>query len=165
MVLGLAVAVFAGCTSKQPGDSTAASGESSKYLLSERPADAKEVADVVSSAADNEEVTIVGRIGGSVDPWVQGVAAFDIVDPSLTPCSERTGDSCPTPWDYCCDLNELKTSTAMVKIVDADGQPVEKDARELLGVKELQTVVARGKVQKAEDGKFTVLASKIYVAK
>jgi len=163
-VVAVLAVMVAGCTSKT---STSAGGdaEASQYLLSERPADAKEVADVVKTASDNDEVTIVGRIGGSVNPWVDEVAAFDIVDPSLTPCSEREGDNCPTPWDYCCDLNELKASTAMIKVVDASGQPVEKDARKLFGVKELQTVVAHGKVQKNEDGRFVVLADRIYIAK
>jgi hypothetical protein len=161
-IIALLAVAFAGCTSKT-GES-GSDGEASKYLFNERPANAVEVAEVVKSAGDNDEVTIVGRIGGSRNPWVEDVAAFDIVDPDLTPCNEREGDNCPTPWDYCCDLNDLKTSTAMIKVVDAEGQPVEKDARKLFGVKELQTVVAHGKVQKNEDGRFVVLADRIYIA-
>ena len=163
MTLAISTLVAVGCTSKMPsatGDTAAA-----KYLMNERPAGARDVADVVKTAQHNDEVTLVGRIGGSTDPWVEDLAAFDIVDPHLTPCNERPGDSCPTPWDYCCDLNELKTSTAMIKVVDASGQPVEQDARKLFGVKELQTVVAHGKVQKNDDGRFVVLADRIYIEK
>jgi hypothetical protein len=164
VLVAIAGMVVAGCTSKSPSTASG-EGDASQYLMSERPADAKDVADVVKTASHDDEVTIVGRIGGSRNPWVEDVAAFDIVDPHLTPCNERPDDNCPTPWDYCCDLNELKTSTAMIKVVGADGQPVEKDARKLFGVKELQTVVAHGKVQKNEDGRFVVLADRIYIAK
>jgi hypothetical protein len=163
MALSLALLIVAGCTTK-PAPQTA-DGQAARYLMKERPADAKDVAEVVKSANHNDEVTLVGRIGGSTNPWVEDLAAFDIVDPHLTPCNERPGDTCTTPWDYCCDLNELKTSTAMVKVVDADGQPVAQDARKLFGVKELQTVVAHGKVQKNDDGRFVVLADRIYIEK
>ena len=54
----------------------------------EEPADAKSVVDVRKAAKDGDEVTIIGRIGGDVDPWVKGRAAFLIVDHSLEPCSE-----------------------------------------------------------------------------
>ena len=161
--LVLATLIIAGCTSKTAPRTAEAQAE--QYLMKERPADAQDVADVVKTAQHNDEVTLVGRIGGSTNPWVEDLAAFDIVDPHLTPCNERPGDSCPTPWDYCCDLNELKTSTAMIKVVDASGQPVEQDARKLFGVKELQTVVAHGKVQKNDDGRFVVLADRIYIEK
>jgi hypothetical protein len=163
MALAVAALIVAGCTNKP--SQTSGDSQASKYLMSARPADAKDVAEVVKTAQDNDEVTLVGRIGGSKDPWVEDLAAFDIVDPHLTPCNERPGDSCPTPWDYCCDFNELKTSTAMIKVVDANGQPLEQDARKLFGVKELQTVVAHGKVQKNEDGRFVVLADRIYIEK
>jgi hypothetical protein len=36
------------------------------------------------------------------------------------------------------------------------------DARELLGVKELQTVVVKGKAKRDEQGNLTVLASGVY---
>ena len=40
------------------------------------------------------------RIGGRVNPWIKGTAAFPIVDRSLKPCNEIAGDTCKTPWDY-----------------------------------------------------------------
>ena len=44
-----------------------------------------------------------------------------------------------------------------MKIVDASGKPVATDARKLLGVKELQTVVVRGTAKRDEAGNLTVL--------
>ena len=58
---------------------------------------------VRKDAKDRQEVVVVGRIGGRVNPWIKGAAAFSIVDRSLKPCNEIEGDTCKTPWDYCCE--------------------------------------------------------------
>ncbi len=47
---------------------------------------------------DGQDVVLVGRIGGSVNPWVEGRAAFSIVDPTLKACSDIPGDECKKPW-------------------------------------------------------------------
>src|SRR5262245_40379084 len=88
------LASLAGC-----GDGGASHVDGSKYLASSEPAGAKDVIDVRKDAKDGDNVVVVGRIGGDVDPWIQGSAAFSIVDRSLKPCNEREGDSCKTPWD------------------------------------------------------------------
>jgi hypothetical protein len=129
------------------------------YRLQTEPAGAKDVRAARSSVKDGDEVVVVGRVGGEKTPWVEGLAAFMIVDNSLKPCV----DGCAEPWDYCCDTDLLPASKAMVKIVDDQGQIVQSDSRKLLGIKELQTVVARGKVQKDEAGNLTVMASGIFV--
>ena len=94
-------------------------------------------------------------------PWVEGRAAFQLVDLSIKPCPDDEG--CPTPWDYCCQTDKLPANSATVKLVDAGGKPVAKGARELLGVKELNTVVVRGKAKRDDAGNLTVLADQIYV--
>ncbi len=53
----------------------------------------------------------------------------------------------------------------MVKVVDTSGKTVATDARKLLGLKELQTVVVRGKAKRDEIGNLTVLADGIFVRK
>jgi hypothetical protein len=158
-------ATLAGCGTAAPtaDNSKPAAAPDPRFVLAEEPADAKPVIDVRQDAKDGDNVTITGRIGGDVDPWVEGRATFVIVDPSLTPCSEREGDTCKTPWDYCCDLDRLADSKATIKVVDDQGQTVATDARKLLGVKELQTVIVRGQAKRDEAGNLTVLASKIYV--
>ena len=133
-------------------------------VLAEEPADAKSVADVRKDAQDGDEVTITGRIGGDVDPWVQGRAAFVIADLSLQACSEREGDTCKTPWDFCCEDNgHLTQSKATIKIVDEAGETVAKDARDLLNVRELATVTIRGQAKRDEAGNLTVLAKGVFV--
>jgi hypothetical protein len=120
-----------------------------------------EVADARKSAKADEAIAIVGRIGGSGEPFVDGVAAFTVVDLKIPYCSDDEG--CPTPWDYCCTQDQVKDSIATVKLVDAEGKPVTDDARKLLGVKELSVVVAEGTARRDESGNLTVAATKIFV--
>jgi hypothetical protein len=61
--------------------------------------------------------------------------------------------------------DNLPANKAMVKVVDASGKPVAMDARKLLGLKELQTVVVRGQAQRDEAGNLTVLADGLFVRK
>ncbi len=155
---------LAGCNpSAQAPIQTSSSAPDSRLLLKEQPSDAKHVIDARKDAKDGDEIVVTGRIGGDVDPWVKGRAAFLIVDPSLVPCSEREGDSCPTPWDYCCDTDRLADAKATIKFVNEAGDTLPTDARQLLGVKELQYVTVRGQAKRDEAGNLTVLAKGIYV--
>ena len=85
----IAVAVLAGCqpTPVAPvAPSPATVSTSPEVLLKSQPADAQPVGDARKSAKDGAAVTILGRIGGDTNPWVEGRAAFTIVDPKLQPC-------------------------------------------------------------------------------
>ena len=166
----IAAAVTSGCGTasdapKPVAGSAPAAAPDSRFILAEEPSDAKSVVDVRKDAKDGEEVTIMGRIGGDVDPWVKDRAAFLIVDRSLVPCNEREGDSCPTPWDYCCDTDHLAEHKATIKFVDEAGQTLPTDARQLLGVKELERVTIRGQAKRDEAGNLTVLARDIYISR
>jgi len=133
------------------------------YLLEAEPAGSQQVFSAIESAQDGEDLVVVGRIGGSANPWVNGMAAFQLVDTSLTPCNEMGDDDhCDIPWDYCCEP-DLADSRTFVKFVDETGNVVATDAQKLLGVKELQTVVIQGKAKRDEDNNLTVLAKKIFV--
>jgi hypothetical protein len=160
-VLGL-VGVLAGCgTSPSPQDK--ASAEGAAYRLQSAPEGAKGVKAVKADSKDGDEVVVEGRIGGEASPWVEGQAAFLVVDKLLKPCNEKEDDACETPWDYCCDTDVLPEHKAMVKIVDSSGKTVSTDARKLLGIKELQIVVVRGKAKRDDAGNLTVLADGIFV--
>ena len=50
-----------------------------------------------------------------------------------------------------------------MKFVDEQGKTLPTDARQLLGLKELQTVVIQGKAKRDDAGNLTVLASGLYV--
>lgn len=166
-LLFLTVAVaFSGCAETEP---VAEKYDASPFMLAAEPDGASEVIAARESAKDADEVVIVGRIGGDLDPWVKGVAAFTIVDSSLRACSDETPDgetcSCTTPWDYCCEMHKLPNSMVLVKFVDNDGKVVPHDAKENFGVKELDTVIVKGKVKRDESGGLAILASGMFVKK
>ena len=170
VLLGLVSSLLlAGCAPSTSPSNTAAvqtipEAEKAKYLLATEPAGAKGILAVRKEIKDGGDVLIVGRVGGSLKPLVAGRAAFTIVDLSLTPCNEKAGDECPTPWDYCCDApDEIAKASAMIKFVDEQGKTLQHDAGDLLGVKPLQTVVVRGKAKRDEDGNLTVVATGLYV--
>lgn len=134
-----------------------------KYILTKEPKGAATVLATREKAKDKDDVVVVGRIGGRKSPWVKGAAAFSIVDTSLKACSERPGDTCPTPWDYCCEAN-LPKATVFVTVVDEKtGKTLKEDAREALKLHELDTVVVEGKAMRDKKGNLTIAASKLYV--
>lgn len=131
------------------------------FLIKEEPAKATAVIAVHNNAKDQQDVLVVGRIGGKKNPWIRNVAAFPIVDQSLQSCDQK-GHNCPSPWDYCCSTN-LSKSMVLVIFVDEKGEPIKKDARELLGVKELDTVVVQGKTRRDKAGNVVIMASKLHI--
>jgi hypothetical protein len=150
--------------SSAPEDATLPEGvDASQYVLDVEPEGAQDVIAARQSAQNDEDIVIEGRIGGGEHPWVAGRAAFSIVDPSLKACSDIPGDSCPVPWDYCCETDKLAASSALITVVDENGDVVKADARTLLQVKELSTVVVKGKARVDEEGNLIVLATGVFV--
>jgi len=160
-IAALSVTLLTGCAEHQGNTTTSAVTPDSTYLASVEPTGALPVGEARQSSEDEQEIVLQGRIGGSSKPFIDGLAAFTIVDPKVPYCAEDEG--CPTPWDYCCEQNQVKENIATVKVVNEAGQPVSKDARELLGVKELNMVVVKGKARRDDDGNLSVLADQIYV--
>lgn len=93
--------LVAGCSN--PAEPVA-SYDGAKFVLSAAPEGGKHVTAAREAFKDGDDVVVIGRIGGSNDPWVNGRAAFSIVDPSLLACSDEKEEgedcSCKTPWDY-----------------------------------------------------------------
>ena len=174
LAVGLLVAL-PGCGDDPPEPDAATRIDVTPYLLAELPESAREVKAVYEGGAEDggedggevkgSEVVMVGRIGGSLDPWIDGRAAFNIVDRSVKACTDIPGDTCPTPWDYCCTRDDLPGAMALVKVVDSSGRLLTADARSLFGMKELQTVYVRGTASKDENGNLVVLATAVYVKK
>ncbi|OYW24604.1 MAG: hypothetical protein B7Z55_01710 [Planctomycetales bacterium 12-60-4] len=157
MVLGAV-----GCQSKDAStDQVGSTPSGSSFLASSEPTGAMPVGEAREKTEDGQEVTLVGRIGGSSKPFVEGLAAFTIVDPKVPFCAP--GEGCPTPWDYCCETDAVRGNIATVKIVNEKGSPVGKSARDLLNVKELATVVVKGKAKRDDQGNLTVSANQVFV--
>ncbi len=146
---------------KDAANKSAAMVANSTFIAESEPAGAIPVGEARTSVKDNSPVTIVGLIGGSPKPFVDGLAAFTIVDAKVPYCSDDEG--CPTPWDYCCQLDAVKDNIATVKFVDAAGKPITENAREWLNLNELATVVVTGIAKRDDQGNLTVAANKIFV--
>ncbi len=104
--LSLATGLLAltGCSRERPtanAPQVSATVDGSKYLLDTEPDGGIGVTKLREEAKDQDEVVIVGRIGGRVKPWVDGRVAFSIVDLSLKSCADIGSDNCPKPWDFC----------------------------------------------------------------
>ena len=138
---------------------TKVSFDTNEYILKTEPGDAKGVVEIRESCKDDEEIRIVGKIGGSKTPWIDGMIAFTIVDPSCEECLESE-----TPWEYCC-IADIASKTIFVKFVDDAGRTLRGDAKSVFGLTELQTVVITGKAKRDRDGAVSVLASKIFPRK
>jgi hypothetical protein len=119
-----------------------------------------------ATAKAQQPITVVGRIGGSENPFVAGRAVFTIVDPALKSCADAgDADHCTTPWDYCCESREsLKKNTATVEIIGADGRPLPLAVRGMDGLDPLATIAVTGTVTEANDaGLLVIRATRIVV--
>lgn len=151
------LAAATGCTRTAAVQETAV--PDSKYQLAAEPAGALDVIDLREKAKDGEPVVVLGRVGGGVKPWIDGRAAFLLVDDRVAPScdDEKCDENCP----HC--AQELAEATTMVKFLGADGKVLPVDARQLLGLSEEQTVVIRGIANRDKSGSVSVTAEGIFV--
>jgi hypothetical protein len=160
-VIGLG---FLGCNGGQDAPQSAASDSSrqpSPYVAGSEPPGAISVAEAREAVRDEDEIAILGRVGGSPNPFVDGIAAFTVVDLKVPYCAPEEG--CPTPWDYCCKQDQVKDNIATVKVVDEQDKLVAEDARPLLGIEALDVVVIRGNAKRDGDGNLALLADQVFV--
>jgi hypothetical protein len=150
-----------GCSSTNDTAANNNDAKASQYVLTSEPTGAIPVGDARKQVKSEDEVTLVGLIGGSPDPFVDGIAAFTIVDAKVPYCA--ADENCPTPWDYCCQQDAVKENIATVQIVDDSGKPVMADARKLLHVKELTTVTVQGTAKRDQQGNLVIHATKLFV--
>ena len=153
-------ALAAGCGKASPvAEATPVRRSTFKnYVLAAEPQGAVGVVTAREEAQDDKTLVVVGRVGGGIKPWVEGRAAFIMVDAAAAVTCD---DSCP---DGCsCHAKELADATTLVKFVDQDGRTLEVDSRELLGIKEAEMVVVRGKAKRDQDGNLTLLADGLFI--
>jgi hypothetical protein len=163
LFLAASVALLASCQEKpEPAvqaSPAAPSAELSKVLAAPPAGEAKAIHVARTAVKPGDEVTLTGRIMGNDKPFVEGRAVFILGDPEvLTPCNERPGDSCETPWDVCCDTSEDKQrGTATVQITGADGKVLKEGLEGVGGLKNLATVVVTGKVAEGSSADLLVV--------
>ncbi len=138
--------------------------DANRYVLKEEPAGAVGVMAAREQSQNMDKIVVVGRVGGRKDPWIDGRAAFMVIDAAMTIVADgedsEEGQVC---MDDCCASLRAE-STTLVKIVDDRGKPLAVDARELLDADVNDMVVVKGVVQRdKEGGTFTIAASGVYV--
>jgi hypothetical protein len=160
IVIGSLAAILGilGCSVKVSTTAGNAPINGAAYVLTSQPANALPVGDARKQVSDNEEVTVVGRIGGSLEPFVDGMAAFTIVDLAVPYCAEEE-----TPWTYCCHQDAVKDNIATVQIVDETDNTIMTDARSLCDIKEFSTVTVQGKAKRDPQGNLALHATKLFV--
>ncbi|MCB9853274.1 MAG: hypothetical protein H6819_09285 [Phycisphaerales bacterium] len=171
-MIGISV-LFVACDGKSSGGgapSADSSGEQSSALptsmfVETAPANAIGVRKLKERGASSGEVVVRGRIGGRARPFVDGAAVFVLTDAALKSCDQLHGDSCKTPWDYCCETPEsMAANTATIQIVDENGKPIRESAEGRHGLMPLAKIVVRGEIaSRSKDGNLVINARKIAI--
>jgi len=120
-----------------------------------------------TTAKPGDEVTVSGLVMGRKQPFVDGRAAFVLGDPTkLTPCNRVPGDKCKTPWDVCCDDDELiLESTATIQLSGENGRVLAHTIKGAHGLTELSLVTLTGTVDKASTAEALIInATRLHVA-
>jgi hypothetical protein len=160
----LMTVITAGCGQTASNDSPQSiSVDKTKYLLTEEPEGAVGVIMARKQAKDQDEIVLVGRIGGKKDPWFKDRAAFVMIDASMMLVADGTdataGEIC---LDDCC-ASLLAGCTTLVKVVDENGTVLPINAQSLLDAGENDMIVVRGRVQRKDKDSFSVIANGVYV--
>jgi len=137
--------------------------DGAKYALVDEPDGAIGVIEARQSSKDGEPIVLVGRVGGATNPWIEGRAAFTMLDASKSVVAtgkEASGNE--ICMGDCC-AQERAACTALVTVVDVNGQVLPVDSRQLFRIAENDMLLVRGKVKKDETGNFTVIADGVFV--
>lgn len=146
-VLLLALLLPACGPSEPPSSAAPESSFAQKRFLNERPADAIPVGEARTGVEPGAEVAVSGLIGGTLEPFVDGYAAFVLADPSILFCNEMSDEHCETPWDACCeDPDKLSANRISVQFVDANQQILNEGLKGRGGLQELSEVVVTGTI-------------------
>lgn len=168
----IAAFLLSGC---DPGDETAnspATGTAEPALpeglvLASAPQGARSVAEVRASAQEGDQVVVRGVVGGREEPMAGNRAILTLLDETVKTCDQNPEDGCETPWDACCEPQELiAANSATVQVVDANGSPLKTGLGGIASLAPLSRVVVTGTFHPSPDGKSAVInATGIHVEK
>lgn len=165
LILAAGLAVLLGCAGPETETTeTPDAGPDLDHLfLAQKPSNATPVAAIVADPVEGAEVTVAGKIGGAVDVFGKGYAVFFLADDSVYFCDEMPEDTCPTPWDACCeDPDKLAESRLLVQFTDDSGEVLPVHLEGVNGLAGLDTVTVKGTVISGRDGVVTIDADGIY---
>lgn len=170
VLVSLLAGVLAGCGQASPsGTATAVPTDTVSWpaglFAAALPDGAVALVEAKDAARPGDRVVFEARVGGRKDAFVENRAVFFVADTSLPTCADLHGDSCKTPWDYCCEPAEnLLRHMATVQVVDAEGQPLRATLQDQHGLAHMKTVFVTGTVDAIDDaGNLVVNAETIHV--
>ena len=160
------IVVANGC---QPAEDPQVIESRQKYTFNSEPAGALGVIDVREKIDGDqtftEPVVLIGRVGTDAhQTWEPGKAAFVVVDPTAEMPAHDHGpghnhDNCP----FCkAEAAKVADASALVRVIDEQGEVVSIDARKLFKISSGQLVVVRGMASLDAVGNLTVAAEGIY---
>lgn len=166
-ITALSLASFiaiSGCSeSAEPDSSTAdaaASDQSTSaaWVLTQAPTGDISITEAKANAKEGDQIIIRGRIGGRSEPISAGSPVFTVVDLELPYCGQFEDDSCPAPWDYCCETPEtIASNSATVQVIGSD---IDLGAE---GFEPLDEIILIGTVgPRPDDQVLTVLATGVF---
>ena len=134
-------------------------------FVTEAPKDPKDVAALKKSAKKGDTIVVRAKVGGRAEPFAKNRAVFTVADRALKSCDENPVDTCPRPWDYCCESPESKKANlATIQFTGSDGKPLKVGAQSAGGLEPLALVVIEGVVSEVDDkGTFVIDAKKVFV--
>lgn len=147
----IVVALAPACQEKkeEPSGNTAAGNSPyDTFYTEEAPSGAKQISEIITDPVPGREIVLSGEIMGRLEPFVPGRGMVLLGDPTrITPCNRIEGDTCPTPWDNCCDDPDvLKKSITTVQFLDEEGRVLKGDLKGYRGIKELSFLTVKGTI-------------------
>lgn len=136
------------------------------FLVAEAPASPAQISSVFADPTPGKEIVLSGEVMGRMDTFIDGRAMVVLGDPTkITPCNRIPGDSCPTPWDVCCDDPDvIKKSIATVQFLDENGRVMKAGLKGYQGIKELSFLTVKGKIAEgSNENNLLVTASAFHV--
>lgn len=136
-----------------------------KYFLPSAPAEVQPITEAKRAIEEKNEVVLKGRINaGQHDPWEPGKATFVITEAAIELTAHdkdpnHDSDNCP----FCKRRKSAAEATAIVQLVDDNGEVLSVDAQQLLDARKDQVVFVRGAGQVNGLGTLVVNAQGIYV--
>lgn len=166
--LALTVLLILSACGGNPGPASAPAAPQaslpSELFVSEAPQGALNVIDAKKAFQPGETILIRGRIGGS-QPFVKGRASMTLYDVALPPCNANPTDTCPTPWDYCCETKESRIAhAASVQVLGPDGKALATGLEGAHDLAPLDILIVKGVVDKSSQGaNLIVNAQQIFI--
>ena len=153
LVAAIAALALSPACSRAPEPAVASELPESFWLASP-PEDAQDVILARVMATDGAELLVKGRVGELSDQRAQ----LELMDTSFTPCDERPGDTCKTPWDYCCATpEELQPHRATIKVTDEQDKTLKLCLKGQGEIEELKTLVVKGVVAVGSDNRNLII--------